>query len=120
MQQGARAGSLGPSPHGARTCTAEGQGETRYFCGAQRRKIRSFCGAQRREIKDFCGAQRRENWDFHFFCKLLPNGITFPVDPPCPGCHPCTQARVHVADVFGTVGSWWQNFPKTMLFGGAG
>ena len=31
---------------------------------------------------------RRAAPGFHYFCNLLPKGVTFLVDRPCPGCHP--------------------------------
>ena len=53
-------------------------------------------------------------------CKIVSKWITFPANPPCPECQPCTHACAHTPDESGTVGSWWQKSPKTMLSGGAG
>ena len=60
-------------------------------------KIRCFCGAQRREKNQvFLRRAAPENYvflrraapGFHYFCNLLPKGVTFLVVRPWPGCHP--------------------------------
>ena len=90
-------------------CGAQRRGNQVFLRRAAPGKIMCFCGAQRREKSGVFAARsageknqvflrraapgndvflRRAAPDFHYFCNLLPKGVTFLVDRPCPGCHP--------------------------------
>ena len=62
-----------------------GKNQVFLWRAAPGKKIRCFLRRAAPENDVFL---RRAAPDFHYFCNLLPKGVTFLVDRPCPGCHP--------------------------------
>ena len=82
---GAEGWELGAVTSWCQNLHCGGPGKTWCFCGAQRRGNQVFLRRAAPENDVFL---RRAAPDFHYFCNLLPKGVTFLVDRPCPGCHP--------------------------------
>ena len=95
---GAEGWELGAVTSWCQNLHCGGPGKTWCFCGAQRREKSGVFAARsageknqvflRRAAPENDVFLRRAAPDFHYFCNLLPKGVTFLVDRPCPGCHP--------------------------------